>query len=61
MNTNEKFALISYQQFWNVPMPISADGLGQGDNQHLLAQYPGILWTAMSVTGIQHLMLMGVG
>ena len=42
--TNEKFALITYQQMWNTPLPISADGLDQADNQHLIAQYPGVLW-----------------
>ena len=41
---NEKFALISYQQPFNTPIPISADGLGQDDKQHLIWQYPGILW-----------------
>jgi len=41
---NEKFALITFQQLWNTPLPISSNGLGQDDKQHLLAQYPGILW-----------------
>ena len=47
---NKKYALISYLQPWNAPLPISADGLGQADNQHLLWGYPGILWAA-AVTG----------
>lgn len=41
---NEKLALITYLQPWNTPVPISSDGLGQDDKQHLLACYPGILW-----------------
>ena len=41
---NKKFALITYQQPFNTPVPISADGLGQDDKQHLIWQYPGILW-----------------
>ena len=43
---NEKLALISLLQPWNTPVPISADGIGQDDKQHLLAGYPGILWSA---------------
>ena len=42
---NEKFALITYHQPWNTPLPISTDGLGQADNQHLLWEYPGVLWS----------------
>ena len=42
--TNEKLALITYHQAWNTPLPISADGLDQADNQHLLWEYPGLLW-----------------
>ena len=42
---NEKLALISLLQPWNTPVPISADGIGQDDKQHLLAGYPGILWS----------------
>ena len=49
MNTNDKFALISYQQPWNIPLPISADGLDQADNQQLLWGYPGILWSEVSL------------
>ena len=49
---NEKLALISYQQPWNTPIPISADGLGSDDKKHLIAQYPGSTWgvAAPSVT-----------
>jgi len=49
MDTNDKIALISYQQPWNVPLPISADGLDQADNQQLLWGYPGILWSGVSL------------
>ena len=42
---NEKLALITFLQPWNTPVPISADGIGQDDKQHLLAGYPGILWS----------------
>ncbi len=42
---NEKFALITYQQPFNTPLPISANDLGQDDKQHLIWQYPGILWS----------------
>ena len=41
---NEKFALISLLKPWEVPLPISTDALGQDDKQHLLWNYPGILW-----------------
>lgn len=47
--TNEKLALITYHQPWNTPIPISDDGLDQADNQHLLWEYPGILWTEEEV------------
>ena len=49
MDINDKFALISYQQPWNVPLPISADGLDQADKQQLIWGYPGILWTEVSL------------
>ena len=42
--TNEKLALMSWTQPWQWPMPISADGLDQADNQQLLWGYPGVLW-----------------
>lgn len=35
---NDKLALMG------IPIPISNDGLGQGDLQQLLGEYPGILW-----------------
>jgi len=41
---NEKLALISLLQPWNVPIPISADGIDQADQQQLLWGYPGLLW-----------------
>lgn len=48
---NEKLALITYHQPWNTPIPISADGLDQADNQHLIWEYPGILFeTAVAVS-----------
>lgn len=50
--TNEKLALITFHQIWNTPAPISADGLGQGDKQQLIAEYPGILWTAEIPIGV---------
>lgn len=43
---NDKLALISYHQPFNTPIPISADGLGQADNQHLIWEYPGVLFTS---------------
>jgi hypothetical protein len=46
--TNEKFALMSWLQPYNTPIPISADGLDQADKQHLLWEYPGLLWSAIS-------------
>lgn len=45
---NEKFALISFHQPFNTPIPSSSDGIGQDDKQHLLWEYPGILWSAPS-------------
>lgn len=47
---NEKFALITQYQPWTCAMPISADGLGQDDKQHLIWDYPGLLWTAAVIT-----------
>lgn len=49
---NEKFALLSWLQPYNTPVPISADGLGQADKQHLVWGYPGILWAAAPVVSI---------
>jgi len=45
---NEKFALITQYQPWNTPVPISVDGLDQADNQHLIWDYPGLLWTTLA-------------
>lgn len=41
---NEKFALIDMGDVWADALPISSDDLGQDDKQHLLWEYPGILW-----------------
>lgn len=35
---NDKLALMG------IPIPVSSDGLGQGDLQQLLWEYPGVLW-----------------
>jgi hypothetical protein len=43
---NEKFALIDWGNVWMDGLPISSDGLDQADNQQLLWEYPGLLWTA---------------
>ena len=48
---NEKFALISYHQPWNTPIPISDDIGNDGDKQHLIWEYPGISWGAEVVGG----------
>lgn len=48
---NEKFALISYNQPFNPSVPISDDGLGQDDKQHLIWQYPGVLWSEREEEG----------
>lgn len=45
---NEKLALITYLQPWNTPLPISSDGLDQADNQHLIWEYPGVLWSSIA-------------
>ena len=47
--TNEKLALIRFQQVWQPPLPISSDGIGQDDKQSLLWGYPGILWAIPAV------------
>lgn len=60
-STNEKFALITLLQPWNTPIPISADGLGQDDKQHLIWGYPGILWATIGlVRRAGQLLLLGV-
>ena len=42
--TNEKLALMTWMQPWQLPLPISSDGLGQADKQQLVWGYSGILW-----------------
>lgn len=46
-SNNEKLALITYHQPFNTPIPTSDDELDQADNQHLLWEYPGILWSEL--------------
>jgi len=46
--TNEKLALIEYGDIFQPAIPISADGIGQDDQQQLLWEYPGILWGAIT-------------
>ena len=41
---NEKLALLEYGESYQPGIPISNDGLDQGDKQQLLWEYPGILW-----------------
>ncbi len=43
---NEKLALISYHQNWNLTLPISSDIGNDGDKQHLIWEYPGVSWGA---------------
>lgn len=43
---NEKLALLEYLEVYQLGIPISADGLDQADNQQLLWEYPGLLWSA---------------
>lgn len=43
---NKKLALMSLEEPWMASVPISSDGLGQDDKQHLIWGYPGILWGA---------------
>jgi len=57
---NEKFALITQYQPWNTPIPISADGLDQADNQHLIWDYPGLLWVTGIIVKPSRLLLLGV-
>lgn len=59
-STNEKFALITLLQPWNTPIPISADGLGQDDKQHLIWGYPGIMWASVLFKRGNQLLLLGV-
>lgn len=48
---NEKLATIEYGDIFQPGIPISADGLDQADNQQLLWDYPGNLWSAIVVSG----------
>lgn len=59
--TNEKFALIDMGDIWTDALPISSDGLGDGDKQHLLWEYPGILWSGVVPGAGKLLPLLGVG
>ena len=46
---NEKLSLIGWKQFWLGPLIDDADGtLSNADKQHLLADYPGILFGGLS-------------
>lgn len=47
---NNKLALISYNQPFQPPVPVSEGSLTQGNKQHLIWQYPGILWTGEGIT-----------
>ena len=38
---------MTFRQPYMMAIPISADGLDQADLQHLLHEYPGILWTSL--------------
>ncbi len=53
VTNNAKLSLISYQQPFNsaVPAPTGA-AMSQGDKQHLMWQYAGIDWTAVSAADI---------
>jgi hypothetical protein len=42
-NDNKKLSLITYQQMWNTPLPISSDGIDNNDKLHMLAQYSMML------------------
>lgn len=42
---NEKLALMSYNQPFVPAVPIVTNGMTQADYQHLIWQYPGILWS----------------
>jgi hypothetical protein len=48
---NKKLALIEYGDIFQPGIPISADGNDQADQQQELWEYPGILWSAIAVTG----------
>jgi len=55
---NSKLSLISYNQPFQASVPVSTDGLGQGDKQHLVWQYAGIEWTeavgGITISGIYY-------
>lgn len=63
---NEKRALMMLGLPWS-NIPISSDGLDQADNQQLLWEYPGLLWSVITepeiveVTGllIKEVLLLG--
>ena len=57
---NEKLALIDMGDIFMDALPISTTGLGDGDKQHLLWEYPGILWSGATQPGLM-LPLLGVG
>lgn len=45
VDTNsKKLSLISILQPYNTPIPTSTGSLSQGDRQHLIWDYSGILW-----------------
>lgn len=44
VSDNNKLALIDMGDVWMEGLPVSSDGLGQGDKQQLLWGYPGVLW-----------------
>ena len=49
---NEKLATIEYGDIFQPGLPISADGNDQADNQQLLWDYPGNLWTPIAVEDV---------
>ena len=50
--TNKKLSLMTLGEPWLDPLPISSDGLGQADKQHLLALYCGTLATVLDADTI---------
>ena len=50
--TNKKFSLMTLGEPWLDPLPISSDGLGQADKQHLLALYCGLLANVLNAANI---------
>lgn len=49
--TNEKLALMEWDNVWEPAIPISPGAFGQDDKQQLLWGYPGILWTSETFFG----------